>query len=411
MRLTPVILALLLALSPGVVAVQTSAPTTSTSVGQSDTVRPPVEGNTTAVMTLGTEAERTAFDSPSLSLGSALSMQRGEFETRLDVATLDQRLAAAETAERKRILLNQFRYRIERQIISLKAEERQVTQAFSNGTISKGEYLRTLGRIDGAAGELHTMARALEKRAEDVGGLSMSNLVSTIDGKLAPLEGPVRDRISKASRGELRSTRVFVATADTGIVLSTIVDDTYVREIVRTDHRDPSAGGSMTLVDARNAVHEQYPWAEEHPSRGTGTDPYGSTSVYSVYIKHPHGTLIAYIDGGTGQVFKEVQHKWLTGEKSLPPGPSVSNSSENVTVTVNRTYAGGPLRVKLTNATGAPLDGQITVAGEPVGRTRGDGVLWTLGPADRFRVSATDGDTTVNVTVTPVEPSPESAEG
>jgi hypothetical protein len=58
--------------------------------------------------------------------------------------------------------------------------------------------------------------------------------------------------------------------------------------------------------------------------------------------------------------------------------------------------------VRLTNATGAPLRGEVTVAGERVGRTGPNGALWTLGPAEQFRVSATHDDTTVNVTATPV---------
>jgi hypothetical protein len=201
---------------------------------------------------------------------------------------------------------------------------------------------------------------------------------------------------------------VYVETADTGIVLSTMIGGTYVRETLRIDRRDQSASGSMTLLEAQNKVFEAYPWAAENPG-GIETNPYGS-NIHSVSIEHSHGTLVTYVDGGTKEVFKEVQYKRLTGKNSLPPGPGVQNTttssfdtSENVTLTVNRTYPGGPLRVKLTNETGAPLQGHITVAGEPVGRTNSNGVLWTLGPAEQFRVSATYEDTTVNVTATPVD--------
>jgi hypothetical protein len=157
----------------------------------------------------------------------------------------------------------------------------------------------------------------------------------------------------------------------------------------------------MTLPKAQDRVFEAYPWAAENPVGGYETNPYGS-NIYSVLIKHSHGTLVTYFDGGTEKVFKEIQRKQLTGENSLPPGPGVVNSSDNATLTVNRTYPGGPLRVQLTNETGAPLQGQVTVAGEPVGRTNAEGVLWTLGPTEQFAVTATHEDATVNVTATPV---------
>lgn len=420
MRLIPVMLALLLALSPGAVALQVSAPTapasdaaeqTDTVFDQTDndTVQPDADGNTTPVMTLATDAAHTAFDSPSLALGSSLAMDRGEFRTELSVNALDQQLKDADNSEKKKRILNRYRYRVENRIISLKAEEKRVTKTFSNGTISERDYLHALARIDAEAEELRNVTRAIQERADSIQDFGMPNIEREINAKLVALEGPVRDHISQSIRGTSSSARVYVETADTGVVLSTIIGGTYVREILRADRRDQSASGSMTLQQAQNRVFEAYPWAAENPAGGIETDPYGS-NIYSVSIEHSHGTLVTYVDGGTEKVFKEVQYKRLTGKNSLPPGPSVQNTttstldtSENVTLTVNRTYPGGPLRVKLTNETGAPLDGRITVAGEPVGRTNSNGVLWTLGPAEQFRVSATYEDTTVNVTATPVE--------
>ena len=420
MRLIPVMLALLLALSPGAVALQVSAPTTpaSDTAEQTDTVldqtdndivQPETDGNTTPVMTLGTDPARTAFGSPSLALGSSLAMSRSGFQTQLSVNALDQQLKDATNSEQKKRVLNRYRYRIENRIISLKATEKRVTQAFSNGTISERDYLHTLARIDAEAEEIRKVTRAIQERAGSIQDFGMPNIVRETNGKLVTLEGPVRDRISKSIRGTSSPTRVYVETADTGVVLSTMVGETYVREIIRTDRRDQSASGVMSLQETQNKVFEAYPWAAENADGGYGTNPYGS-NIYSVWIEHSHGKLVTYVDGGTEKVFKEVQYKRLTDKNSLPPGPGVQNTtstlatSQNVTLTVNRTYPGGPLRVKLTNATGAPLDGRITVAGEPVGRTHGDGILWTLGPAKQFRVSATYEDTTVNVTATPVKP-------
>ncbi|NEU58478.1 hypothetical protein [Halorussus sp. MSC15.2] len=356
-------------------------------------------------MTLGTAPARTAFDSPSLALGSSLTMDRGEFRTELTVKSLGQQLQATDSVEKKKQALNRFRYRIENRIISLKANEQQATQAFSNGTISKSEYVRTLASIDAEVADIRKLITEMRTRANSVPRFEMQTEAHTLRGKLVSLEGPVRNRITAAIRGEEPPIRVYVGTGTNGIVLSTIVNGKYVREIVRHDRRNPAASGDSTLGSARKDIINQYRWAFENRKSTATNALYGTNNIYRMQMTHTHGKLVVYYDGGTESVFREMQHKRLNGETPLPTGPSVSNTSENVTLTVNRTFAGGPLRVKLTNATGAPVQGDVTVAGDPVGRTNSDGVLWTLGPAEPSRVSATYDFTTVNVTAAPVESS------
>lgn len=422
MRLAPVMLALLLALSPVAAAVQASAPTapdhdrTGTSVAAQpdpDTARlsPPENAsqrNTTTVMTLGTAPARTAFGSPSLALGSSLRMDHDAFRTQLSLQALDQQLQAAESVERKKQLLNRYRYRIENRIISLKASERQATQAFATGSLPKNEYLRTLGHIDTAAGQIRNAIEAIQTRSTDVPRFNLEPEAQTLRGQLVTLEGPVRDRIGDALRGKLNPTRIYVSTSDAGIAISTIDGNTYVREVLRKNRRDPSMTSTLSLIKAQNAILNRYPWAAENLKR-VNTFRYGSTHIFYTSVIHSQGKLAAYIDGGTKKAFKEVQHKQLTGGHSIPLGPTVSSTkntefSGNYTLSVNRTYSGGPLRVKLTNGTGAPIQGgEVTVAGDLIGRTGPDGVLWTLSPAEQFRVSATYDFTTVNVTTSPAE--------
>jgi len=428
MRHIPVMLALLLALSPGAVAFQAAAPSASVaaespsdasvaespsdvpSAAQSDADQPastaPNE-NTTNVMTLGTEPTRSAYDSPALALGNSLAMDYDESRTDLAVETLDQRLSTAETDERRKQILNRYRYQIENRIISLKAEERRVTNEFSNGTMSEREYLTTLGHIDAEAGEIRTLVDAIESRSEDVSRFDLQTDVSMLNGNLVSLEGPVRDRIGRTVRGETSPLRVYVSTSDSGIVLSAIFGDVFVREAVRLDHRNQDTSSKLSLIEAQNVVLDRYSWASQNmDSDGTNTYGFGSTNVYFVSVSHQHGDVVAYVDGGTQQVFNEIQHKQLFGENSLPPGPTVNESAENLTLGVSRTYSGGPLRVKLTNATGEPVQGDISIDGEPIGRTTQNGVLWTLGPTEEFRVSATYDGRTVNVTTTPMDASP-----
>jgi len=411
MRVTPVMLALLLALSPSAAAMQAAAPLAPAADGRvetTDVTRPAMNENTTAVLTLGGDPDRTAFDSASVSLGRAIAADRASVETEISVGALDEALAAAGSERRKKQVLTRYRYRIENRVISLRSTERRATEAFSNGSLSAAEYVRTLGRIDARAEHVRHTTAELQTRAQQLPDFGMPNVDTSMQVRLLPVEGPVRDRVSKSLRGERDPVRVHVSTAGRAVALSMIRDGEYVREVVRPDRRDSGTTESLTVGRAFNLVLEQYPWVRNNTAGGSSSQ-YSPTDVYDVTVNHNHGNFTASLDAGTGKIFKEIQYKRLDGQRTLPPGPGVRNTttnvfgSENVTLTVNRTYAGGPLRAQLADETGAPLDGTITVDGEPIGRTGPDGVLWALGPADQFRVSATHDATTVNLTTTPVD--------
>ena len=406
MRFAPVMLALLLALSPGVVAVQTTAPSDDASLTEreSSTTKQPVRRNTTAVLTLGSEPQRTSFETSTLSLGSALSADRNEVAATVSIESLKYQLQSADSASKKKLILNRYRYQLENRVISLQAREQRVMEGFNNGSLSAAGYARKLADIDAESRALLRKTKALKKQVESVPGFAMPYIERTIRGKLLTLQGPVRQRIGLSLRGEAPAVRTYLATSKTGIALTMVENGQYVREVVRKERRKPGATSQLNLDQARSIVYEEYTWAKNNPDRGTSTDPYGTTNVYSVTIDHSHGRLTAYLDGGTKKIFKETQYKRLAGSQSLPPGPGVENTSENTTLIVNRTYPGGPLRVELVNATGAPLDGTVTVAGTEIGRTGPDGVVWTLGPPRQFRVSATHDAETVTLVARPTDP-------
>ena len=116
--------------------------------------------------------------------------------------------------------------------------------------------------------------------------------------------------------------------------------------------------------------------------------------------------LVAFVDSGSQQVFKEFQFRPLD---QVTPGSSVSATRDGLELTAHRTYPGGPTRLQLNStADGEPVDAQITV-GPPggrssvVGRTGDDGSLWTVAPNGTYQVTAIDGS---SVVVLSVEPTP-----
>jgi hypothetical protein len=190
----------------------------------------------------------------------------------------------------------------------------------------------------------------------------------------------------------------------------------YVREAYLPEVRDPGGTDQFRtdrgydLEAARTRASELYPWTFENAgptSTGLRTgEPYlYRAGVYSVTVDHPHGAagqgdLVTYIDGASGEVFREVQLKDLS---EVPTAEPRVNRSAGLYVAVNRTHPGGPVAVFVrSNATGSPVDASVAIDGEPIGRTGSDGQLWTVAPRTAFTVRVTT--ETGNVTVGPMLP-------
>ncbi|MFC6990129.1 hypothetical protein ACFQJD_18070 [Haloplanus sp. GCM10025708] len=183
--------------------------------------------------------------------------------------------------------------------------------------------------------------------------------------------------------------------------MSAVVGDTYVREAFRGEFRDGTAG-PIGYEQAVRIAADSYPviWNLTRSS----TQVVGSGQTYYVHVSHERGELAAFIDPATRSVFRESQWRPL---ETMALRPGATNAKDGLRLTVNATYPGGPVRIRLVDAaTGDPADANVTVApaeqdGGLVGRTGGDGDLWTLTPGSEFTVTATRGDSAVRVTVSP----------
>jgi hypothetical protein len=205
-------------------------------------------------------------------------------------------------------------------------------------------------------------------------------------------------------QGQSNPTRFYVATSADSVVLSTIVGDAYVREAYRGDVRNRTTD-RMSPEEAFDIANRSYSTIWD---LRTDTEILGSGDSYLVRVSYPGGDLSAFVDSGSRNVFKEFQRRPLA---DVDRGALVSDTRDGLRLQVNRTYPGGPLRVRLTEAsTGDPVDANVTVGrdgGESrlVGATGDDGVLWTVSPGSRFTVTAIRGNSVVLVTTSPV-PSP-----
>jgi len=387
----------------------------------------PVTGgrNTTAYLAISpVDVERSGFGPASIDAGGAASLDRAELEGRHSYLSLVESFTTAETTTEREVAVELALARLDGRVTALERREAAAQTAFNGGDMTARTYLRELAAVDTRADGL---SRSLTQLYEFVDSMREPPVsptrIAEQKARLVGLRGPVRDRVADAMRGEAEPVRVFVETSDTAVVLSTVTGSEFNRQYVREAYlpaaRDPGGTDQFRtargydLEAARQRASELYPWTFENAgptSTGLRTgEPYlYRAGVYSVTLDHPHGTagqgdLVTYLDGATGEVFREVQFKDLS---EVPTAEPRANSSEGLSIEVNRTRAGGPVSVLVrSNDTGDPVAATVSIDGEVVGPTGQDGRLWTVAPREAFTVTARAGGR--NVTVGPLLPSTE----
>lgn len=406
-RTLTIVLALLLAVSAPAIALKAPTQTLPSGSAAESAAATPIEpGNDTAGrMVLPRDAEVTsAFITPSLDLGGSIGIGHDSLQNKFDAYYLDQKMAAANSSTEKRKLLFQFTYRIEKHITELKTRDRTARLSYANGTLSTKEYLRTVGRIDAEAERTKSLLDLVNFYSARTPDSNLNNRVSSLKLELVPVEGPVRDRIAKTMQGEEPGVKIYIASANSGVVLSMIVDGnepgildaTYVREAYRSDVRSPNQTDRLSPEQGYQLAHELYPWATDtNNTQSIGVRPKGDINIFP--LVHDHGEITAYVDSSSENVYRETQHKQLS---EIPLKESVRNTTDGVTIMANRTYAGGPLQLTLLDAeTNETINGSITIGDERIGTTGEDGVLWTVAPRGTYTVEAATSFNTVNLTV------------
>ena len=324
----------------------------------------------------------------------------------IETIALRERIEAANTSdERQRRILDGLN-EVEKDVITLRSDRREAITRYSTGEITARQLLVELAEVRASAQILTDRLRVISEFSEEAEDFSVDgNRVARLEFDLRTFDGPVRSRVGNALIGERSSsTQVFVAATESGVTLATVADGRYVRETFRADLRNRGSG--IDEVTAQNVTARSYP--EISNESGVETATIGSGGTFISTFTHTNGTLTAFVDGGSKQVFIEHQQIELTG---VTPGPAESRTLD-LRLHVNRTFPGGPLRVAVLDPnTGEPVDAVVKIKPEnqqstDVGTTGDDGVLWTVSPRGEFVVTVVEvGSTDVStVSVTPSEP-------
>ena len=349
----------------------------------------------------------SAVETQRVDLGPGLAFDRFLSQMRLQTLTTVERVrSAAPGDERQRLILGELND-IEQRVVSLRTTQRTALSSYADGSISTRALLLRLARIDAEARALEHRRSRLRKLAEETQSLGLSTQrFASLERELDTFTGPVRERVGNVVTGQNETARVYVATSSDGVVLSTLADGRYLREAYRGDLRNFDASGAVSPEEALNITSRQYPVVWVH--RANSTAVVGAGSVYSVSIPHEYGMLTTLVDAGTKKVFMESQSRSL---ESFPSRHTVTRSRNDLQMTVNRSYPGGPVRISLVDArTGDPVNANVTIGpasggnSDFVGYTGSDGVLWTLSPQERYTVFAIKGNAVVAIEAAPIDP-------
>lgn len=363
---------------------------------------PQTEGGVTedvAAMLTVDSPSRNDQTTSTLDLSSTVGLQHDAATSRLEQHAFEERLENASAGTDREVVEEEFN-RIDDRIDDLGREERAVRMDYVRRDVDTTTYLVDLARLD-------ARATLLSERIADVLTAAETRGIDTDDladpsGKLVGFTGAVRGHVAATLDGTEPTTQIDVAASGNGTVLSMIDRGSHVREAYRADKRTMNTTGTIPTEELFSLPDLLFSEAYEIEPKSYSLSGMGS-GIYVIEAPQvsTYLTLKAYIDGDTRNIFAETQTRQLD---RLPQRDNVSIVDNGTLLVVNRTFAGGPLRVAtFDNSTGLPTSTTVVVDGTRF-ETDPDGELWTLNPRRyQFPVTAVrpGGNTTVQVQTLP----------
>lgn len=367
-----------------------------------------VSENTTRVLRLD-QIQSAGFGEPTVVVLDAATTQEAELDTAYSLSAVDRRLADAPNATARRQVLENYTEAAAADVRALQDAESAARRAYVEGDLTATEYARRLAVIHARAESLQRFLGSTSHPQPNMWAYTASypglqDRVNFLREEVTHLTGPIRDEMAAAVRGEREPIRVFVAAGDTGFELSHIrPDGNYVRAAYRADNIDDDPGGARSIEIILRIAPELYPWSLAENASGPGSlaaTPVPAHGSIRTTIQHPHGRVIAQIDATTEQVYYEVQYKRL---EALPVEYTGDRTENETRVLVSRTYAGGPIQVRVLDVSGENTSGYV---GTPVTvnattrQTDGDGIAWFVSPQGEYNVTTAANSTQFRFNVT-----------
>lgn len=273
-------------------------------------------------------------------------------------------------------------------------------QRYLNGSITVDQFVRGVLYRHAAHKRHEARLDLLSSVVGDLDSPVLQILVNRLERELLGRDGPVQSQALGALRGTANDLHLYLAVSENGSVFAMQDGTTYLRTAYRSDLREYETA-TFELAAAASRAEELYPVAFDpefnigYAIRGRGG---GS---YLIESDLQFGGIESFLDGNTRNVFSELQRR----ELSEIVQPKIAESRDNQTrLLVNRTYAGGPLRIAtFDNDTGEPVKSKVEVGNRRL-NTGSDGVVWTLAPpGPSIHVRAIRDAGTVSMSVRSIE--------
>ncbi|WP_440763513.1 DUF7096 domain-containing protein [Natronorubrum sp. DTA7] len=327
--------------------------------------------------------------------GTLLRSSDDELRTDYDqYVTLDRDFEEASDSEREAMVDAAYED-VKDRAGELEEREQAAVEAHASGQITTTELLQTVLRNYNEAATLSDTLGEIEEQADRIPGYSLS--VQDDQNELEMHRTPVRAHLERAAHGQVPDNAVLIVeTSEAGYTLS-YLDGSYIREATDFDNRRAAWVSEFDdITDAYDHASELYPWVFE-TGRSPTANEHTTVNLYQIQASHDQGRLEAYLDGGTGNVHREVQ---VLSHTSLPTETETVWTDGNSNITVNQTPSNGPVEVSVTDAaTNESKAATITVDGFEVGETDGDGSIWFAPPAGPFELAVETETGTIEVTV------------
>lgn len=381
------------------VLVWASVAGTGLGAGQAGGVGPAEPRPQLAVLTLGEEST-TGIAREGVDVTTAVAAEYEAAGARLDRYTVDARLEAAGGPDGRVAVVRGATATLEDEAATLHADARRLRSAYARRAIGAEVFVVRFLRLRQRAVGLGEVQSHLAGAANLAPGAGVQDRLGAVRASLVGYEGPVGDRTLAAATGRAPPVTFFAETTPDGHVVSAAADGRYVREAYREDRRTFETSDGIDFEEAVRRTTELYPAFNSSERIRTGLINLGG-GLYQIDIGVRSGSIVGYLDGDTRDVFYEIQERQL--DVLEPSAETATDTGNGTTVTVNRSFPGGPLRIATTDTeTGAPVETTVVIA--RIDHETRDGVVWTVSPA-RARYPVTVSGPTGNLTTT-VRPLP-----
>lgn len=229
-----------------------------------------------------------------------MTLRADALDDRLATLAHRERLAASTPQNQTAVLALELRA-VRRETNRLAARQADTLEQHVVRNVTTEQLLFELARVDATARRLDARRDDAATRLTDLSSAGVDTRMLRAD--LMALQGPVRAQVAAIATGAANASPVSFEVSQNSVVLGTYTDSQAVVERYRTDYLDAPTDEPATIEGVTELIATRYP-AEWENRTGYTIRRIDADLLY-VEFEYTEGTIVAYVDRPTAQVFKE----------------------------------------------------------------------------------------------------------